>query len=465
MIEHKEKLSKLVETVNSNNWIEALEAAREWRNSIESVLLMRYCVPNEVSKDFDLLLLRLRKNTPGYIKSREIREAIAKILDKISVYGLSTGRFNGRNGRSTSRTIENLLRIIESEMLDLSVLSNRNLISDLTSKAHAILEYVNTLEDCIKSINDRRKEVMQMIEHALSEIALFKSELNKLAAGKGDLSEYRGMVDAVSKVARVLSSPDYESVVKVFEDRTGFAVEKGVKEPEVEERERFEKELPKIETEVTGKLDWIDEDWEQVLEPPKSILIIGHRGMGKSCLGWALLEYYAVKHKMKAYLVNAYAPKQIPPNKLSVIPNWVSVVNSPADIPSNSVILYDEAYAKYHARKTMGSETPVMDALLELSRQKRHCLIWITQQSSKIDVNIVYSIDVLIVKNTNELRVRAERDIIKEISKKALKAFSKVKNKKEYAYVHDFSQNQGFLKKNGMPSFWSEELSRLYEGW
>lgn len=467
-LDHKDSLKKIINAVNSHDWIMAQELVKEWRNQIESTLLINYCISNEVDRDFDLLELRLRKKYPARIKTREIREAIANILDKISVYGLSIGRIkpneDGQHVR-IAKTLESLLKQIDREILKI-LIAGRDPLDKYVSKSIRIFDYLTALENALKSIKTEDKEMLKVIEHALSDIFGFKSNLYDLIKGKGKLDLYPSMAISVSKVARLLSEKDAEvrDVIKsVYEARTNWGIREGLVSP-ISEGVSGTPSPPPEE----GEFDWIDEEWERILSPPKSILIIGHKGFGKSALGYAILEYYAKKHGLRAYLVNTYAPKPIPPEKLRALPEWITVVNNLRDVPPNSAILYDEAYTRFHARRTMTSESPVMDAIVELSRQKRHSIIWIAQESSKIDKNIVSSIDVLIIKNTTLFRINDEREVVKEYSKKALKAFSKIKSledKKKYAYVCDLINDFEGMKVNGLPSFWSDELSKFNEGW
>ena len=313
-----------------------------------------------------------------------------------------------------------------------------------------------------------------------------------LAAGIGDLNLIKvtsilpphvEVVDEVPELPRGAFVPIvYTSVCSdVSGERIAAAVGIGrasdgfgvVMEASGHSQEEVEAEVAEFratgEREVAGgaEFDWIDEDWENILQHPRVFAVIGHRESGKSALAHAILEYYVKKYNLKAYLVNT-SGRPIPKKKLEALPKFITVVNSPDEIPVNAVVLYDEAYGRLHARTTHTSEAIMTDKLIELSRHKGWTLIYVTQESRKIDVNVLSGLDALFIKRPTDLRVSHERKEIRDVISEALRLFRKIRgNFREYVFVWSVNPDFEFkgMKRCGLPSYWNDELSKFYAGW
>ncbi|RLI84697.1 hypothetical protein DRP07_00300 [Archaeoglobales archaeon] len=459
-LDHRRSLAELIEAINLGDWMLALTKAKEWRSKIESLLLTQFSEPNKVAREFESLYIKIIRRMPHDIKCREIRESIALILDKVSEYGLSMGK--PKQSYKVPKTLENLVRVIDLHLG--RIFSLGPMSKEYANQIDNIKTYLTALEEQIKIIQDEDPKLMGLAELCLSEIANARNQLNAFLLSKQsnkDIGEsFKKLMDQVGKLSRALESDERRRVIyEVFEEQYDVDLPAQPKPVELEEGEVV---LPPKEP-IEG-FDWVDAEWEQILTHPKVILIIGHRGEGKSSAGWSILEYYARKYGLRAYLVNMKR-RPIPDHKRALLPDWITIINDPDDAPPRSVIFLDEVYMRYHARTTARSDAPEMDKVLELSRQNEQTFIYVAQESRKIDPNIFSSIDILLIKRPTEWRAKSEREEVREIVSKALEEFKKVDNPKKYVFVQSHDPYIQKLKRIGLASFWSEELSRFYEGW
>ena len=472
-LKYNQIMFELIDAVNKNDWVQAYERAIVWENLLETILLLDFCEPNTIDKDFNLLRRLLDSTMPAEVKRKRVRDVIARILEKISPYGLAIGRVSEQEGNKASDAILSLLAVIDNELSNLMMAPSSPSTIRMVHFSN-LKRYLNALERLLGSLRTDRIDLQELAEYAMSELQAFRSVLStSLSGDKSGATKvtetYQRFMDMTKKLARALRSDTIADViVEVFQNQADVQLSKARVAVEGESVAEGESVI-RISRPAgsPGELTWIDEEWESFLTHPKVILIIGHRNQGKSALAHSILEYYAKKYGLRAYLVNV-SGKPIPPHKLRALPDWVNVIESPEDAPTNAVILYDEAYARFHARTTHGYEAQLMDKLVELSRHKRWTLIYVAQQTSKIDRNIISAIDLLLIKRPTIFRVKMEKAELREFTDKAMKLFERLsptENPREYVYVYCVDPPYEGLKKNGLASYWSEELSTFYEGW
>ena len=109
----------------------------------------------------------------------------------------------------------------------------------------------------------------------------------------------------------------------------------------------------------------------------------------------------------------------------------------------------------------MSSVNKLLTELLLIARHKNVSIIFIAQNSSNIEVNILRQADFLILKQSSLLQLDFERKIIRDIYQKVGKTFLKFPGKGT-AYIYS-AKYEGFVK-HSLPSFWSEGLSRSFSG-
>ncbi len=179
-------------------------------------------------------------------------------------------------------------------------------------------------------------------------------------------------------------------------------------------------------------------------------IILGARGTGKSALGMRILENLKAKGK-KVYAMGFRKDR---------LPKWIKPIDNFEEISNNSFLLLDEAGIEISSRSSMSSINKLLSELLLISRHKDISIIFITQNSSNIEVNTLRQADYLFLKPSSLLQLDFERKKIKEIYKEVTEQFKKFEDKgTTYIYSDAY---RGFVKNN-LPGFWTEGLSKSFE--
>ncbi|MDP1729186.1 MAG: zonular occludens toxin domain-containing protein [archaeon] len=203
------------------------------------------------------------------------------------------------------------------------------------------------------------------------------------------------------------------------------------------------KEIKKFEGEL--------EKFEKLLQTQGKIgIILGGRGTGKSALGMRIIENINAKTKKK---IGAWGFDK------TTIPSWIKPINGINEIDNNSFVIVDESGISFSSRNSMSELNKILTELLLISRHKNISVIFITQNSSNIDVNILRQADYLLFKPHSLLQLNFERKIIKEIYSEAETEFKKIK---EIGATYIYSNNFKGFASNELPSFWSENVSKSF---
>lgn len=224
------------------------------------------------------------------------------------------------------------------------------------------------------------------------------------------------------------------------------------------------------------KLNASELDWEKILPEPFVVLILGQRGGGKTALGHLLLELFSEQGKRKpAYIIG------FPMHKRHLLPPWITPLDE-LYFPDNSVVLLHEAHYYLHARRSMAGQNIEIDKLITVSRHKNVDIIVETQQSFRLDRNIVAEVDAIIFRVPELMQEKFERPEVRWITEMAKEAFKPyveeyevVKDGKSvgtYRIIKPEALKKAFIYgKNyvGMyphdiplPSYWNEEISKAY---
>ena len=179
-------------------------------------------------------------------------------------------------------------------------------------------------------------------------------------------------------------------------------------------------------------------------------LILGARGSGKSAIGLRILENIVAKSKRKAYAMGF--------NKED-LPKWIESINSIEEVKNNSFLLVDEGGVEFSSRQTMSNANKLLSELLLISRHKDLNVLFITQNSSNIEVNAIRQSDYLVLKPPSLLQMDFERKKIKDIYESVKEKFTSYKDQVGLTYIYS-DRYTGFVK-NDLPSFWSKRLVQL----
>lgn len=195
--------------------------------------------------------------------------------------------------------------------------------------------------------------------------------------------------------------------------------------------------------------------WRDVIKHPAIVLVLGGRGSGKSAVSYRVIEDF--RYSLSPYVVG------FPEHSKSLLPDWMGIERKLEDVPPKSISIVDEAYLSHHAREWQKIENRDICRLLNLSRQQDKTIIFVAQLGRQLDIDIVSSADVLILKNPGMLQAKFDRPEFRDILIEAKEAFQTVKgDSRRWSYVYSQGANFAGLLENELPTFWSPKLSKVY---
>ncbi len=209
------------------------------------------------------------------------------------------------------------------------------------------------------------------------------------------------------------------------------------------------------EFKLVENVDGDFKDFEKKVLQGKSTIgiILGARGTGKSAVGVRILENIKAKTHKKIYAIGFDKTK---------MPKWIHVVDNVEDVTNNSVLLADEGGIKFSSRDSMSDVNKFLSQLLFVARHKDMSILFISQNSSNIEINTLRQADYLVLKRSSLLQEDFERKKIKEIYEDVKSTFKKYKSDKGITYIYS-DHYRGFVS-NSLPSFWNQDISKSYKG-
>jgi hypothetical protein len=143
------------------------------------------------------------------------------------------------------------------------------------------------------------------------------------------------------------------------------------------------------------------------------------------------------------------------------LPNWIFLVDDVSFIKNDSLVLVDEGGILFSSRDSMSDANKLLSDLLMIARHKNISIIFISQNSSNLEINTLRQADVLILKKHSLLQKSFERKIIAKLYEEYDSYFDKHKSLKGAALIYSDSF-VGFVNV-GLPSFWSVKTSKSFE--
>ncbi|MCX6772150.1 MAG: hypothetical protein NTV88_00050 [Candidatus Micrarchaeota archaeon] len=196
------------------------------------------------------------------------------------------------------------------------------------------------------------------------------------------------------------------------------------------------------------------QSFEQKVISSKSTvgIVLGARGSGKSALGMRFLENISAKTSRRAYAMG-FDP--------SSLPAWITSVDDISQIPNNAFVLVDEGGISFSSRSSMSSANKILSSLLFVARHKGISALFISQNSSNIEVNAIRQADYLLLRKASLLQKDFERKIIAKIYDETEQDFKALPQEGRYSTYIYSDEFRGFVS-NELPSFWSEKASKGY---
>lgn len=180
------------------------------------------------------------------------------------------------------------------------------------------------------------------------------------------------------------------------------------------------------------------------------ILIIGTDGSGKTVTMYFLAEQY---HK-KGVKIYAIVPTKVAKH----LPKWIKQIGY--RIMPNAITLWDDAQLRAHAREWHKNIT--LDKIVTLARHRRSGLILTTQETFRLDRNLIARFHFIIFKKPSIFAAKMERPEIRKITQQVRDEFEKLEEDpqidfRQYSYVVS-DLYEGFVGPTGLPTFWKNEI-------
>ncbi|MCK4926616.1 hypothetical protein KAS10_04545, partial [Candidatus Aerophobetes bacterium] len=215
----------------------------------------------------------------------------------------------------------------------------------------------------------------------------------------------REVVEQVKKLGSIETSPVYHQVLKEAKEDVSLA-RSGSTTPQQRSTP------PRARQDMAYSRVFL---WLKILSRYPVILILGAKGIGKSCLAFWLLEIMRYRGPCYVY--------RLPEEGKRLIPPWLGIVQEIDDAPAGSTVLVDEAYLSFFSRDSQSGANKEITRIVNLSRQKKLTLIFVAHESRHLEKNILSGIDTLILKKPAPLQIGLDRSFLKPYLLKAQKAF------------------------------------------
>jgi len=204
--------------------------------------------------------------------------------------------------------------------------------------------------------------------------------------------------------------------------------------------------------------------WKQV--PTQGLVIItGHRGEGKSALGWWLAQemHKRTKKQVATFGLTQAARKLFPKRGFGRGGiNHVSTMDK-VNRMKPSIIIVDEAARVASSRDSMSDVNKDWIKLIAICRHKDHLLIFIHQQSRQVDIQIMMDADLVMMKRPTQLHIREARASFAPEIQEAHDLFNRMRgDTKKKVFVVDYHYGAKAMLPAYMPTWWNSKVSKAY---
>ena len=185
-------------------------------------------------------------------------------------------------------------------------------------------------------------------------------------------------------------------------------------------------------------------------------VIIGKRGAGKSALAFDIMEQVHKEYDKPVCLAGYYIPE---------LPDWIIQIKDTRDAPPNSLIVIDESAIKLSARRAMSNINVNETINMAISRHSNFSVLYITQHSKLIELNIMRMADLFMIKSMTWEEL-AGQDYTRRRALSPLVDFMTLMSPRggdwisETLFLHDSGQR--FIFENNLPEWYTEDISKPF---
>ena len=214
------------------------------------------------------------------------------------------------------------------------------------------------------------------------------------------------------------------------------------------------KEFPKGHVSQIKVIETIKGDyaafWDNLKDADSLIgLVIGARGSGKTAAALSIAENLR-SSKKKVFAMG-----------FTSLPSWIKIVNNIDEIQNDSLVVADEGGILFSSRDSMSNSNKLLSKLLFIARHKNLTILFISQNSSNLEINTLRQADFMVLKKSSLLQKNFERKIVAKIYSDNAAGFEKHKEIKGLSLI--YSDNFIGFVENGLPSFWSSKVSKSFK--
>jgi len=268
----------------------------------------------------------------------------------------------------------------------------------------------------------------------------------------------------MEKKKKKTSTAGYIGKGLLFVIKTPYYIGKGVynlskknSQRRAKKKIKKERELMTSEYNEFNVLEVISGDYNKWLEKIYSSdsqigIILGARGSGKTAFGIKFLENFHAKYKKKCFAIGFNENE---------LPSWIKGITDISELENDSFVLIDEGGVLFNSRSFMSNANKMLSQLIMIARHKNLSILFISQNSSNLEVNVLRQADFLILKPSSLLQTEFERKIIQKIYEETKDSFKKFEEDEGITHIYSGSF-RGFVS-NPLPSFWRENLSKSFK--
>lgn len=193
--------------------------------------------------------------------------------------------------------------------------------------------------------------------------------------------------------------------------------------------------------------------WKKISPHPSVTLILGDVRTGKTTAACSLIDFYR-RQGLQIYMA---ADKSI----VRKFPKWFKHTNPkrPAAKP-NSVIFVDDAHQYFYARDWKEGHGKLLDFIARARFHIGSSIIYTTQQSRVLDVNLTGMVNTYIFKRPSRLQLKFERKEIRELFEVATEELKTKNFNVRWAYI-DSNEYEGLMKIK-KPTWYTHAMSVAY---
>ena len=194
--------------------------------------------------------------------------------------------------------------------------------------------------------------------------------------------------------------------------------------------------------------------WSNIADHPAVYLILGDVGEGKTVTACSVIDEFHHTHKLKTYMV---ADEEI----VNKFPKWFKYANPQKPrLGGNSIIFLDDAHLYHYAREWGKGKAKTLDFIARERRHSGNTIVYTTQQSRVLDVNLISMSSCLVFKRPSKLQLKVERKFVKDMFTVADNALKEDGYKINRAYVvaKDF---EGLVTVN-KPTWFTDRMSKAH---